>query len=297
VRFDWIKGLGDDRNSVGKVYDTKNLAPRIGFAWNVSGDRKTVLKAHYGQYYEAAFFTLYSRAIPGRQDYVGYCFDGESQEPGIPPGYSECERVPLSAIYRVDPDIKHPRVDEFTVGFERALSNDFRLAVTGIWRENKNIVDAVLPDARFERVAFVPSRANPVTGDPDTGTAQPVDTFRWLNRTDSESNGFITNVDGWQYLGPDGNPVATAKAYRKYKGAMFVLSKRLKDRWQAQVSYVLSKTEATADNRGFGVVPASATSGRRRSPGSPTPTAWPATTGATRSRCSPPTRSRGSKSA
>ena len=35
---------------------------------------------------------------------------------------------------------------------------------------------------------------------------------------------------------------------------MFVLSKRFNGNcWQAQISYVLSKTEATADNRGFGV--------------------------------------------
>jgi len=244
VRLDRIRGLGDAPSSpdTGEVYNTKNFAPRLGFALDVTGDRKTVLKAHYGQYYEAAFFTLYSRATPGRQDYVGYCFDGESQEPGGPPGFFECERVPFSAIYRVDPDIKHPRVDEFTVGFERALSNDFRLAVTGIWRENKNIVDAVLPDARFE-----PASIN------NQLTDQPLDTFRWTNRGDSQGNGLITNVDGWNYLGPDGSVVATAKAERKYRGLMIVLNKRMKDRWQAQVSYVLSKTEGTADNRGFAV--------------------------------------------
>jgi hypothetical protein len=59
-------------------------------------------------------------------------------------------------------------------------------------------------------------------------------------------------VDGWQYLGPDGHPVATAKAYREYRGLMLVLSKRLSKRWQAQVSYVLSKTEGTNDNFSFG---------------------------------------------
>ncbi len=158
-RLDWIRGSGAGNSaSLGKVYDTKNWAPRIGFAWDVTGDHKSVLKAHYGQYYEAAFFTLYERALSGRQDLVLYAYDGETQEPGGPPGFYEYASYPFSAIYKMDPNIKHPRVDEWTAGFERALGKDIRLAVTGIYRENKNIVDAVLPDARFAPITFVPDQ-------------------------------------------------------------------------------------------------------------------------------------------
>jgi hypothetical protein len=243
VRLDWIQGLGDKNSaSQGKVYDTKSFAPRIGFAWDATGDHKTVIKGHYGQYYEAAFFTLYQRALAGRQDMVLYLYDGESQEAGGPPGFYEYNRIGFSSVYKVDPDIKHPRVDEFTAGFERALTRDVRFAVTGIWRENKNIVDAVLPDARFTTGTIT-----------NQLTDQPLNTFAWTNRTESQNNGLITNVDGWKYLDESGNTVATAKAYRKYKGLMFVLSKRFSERWGGQLSYVLSKTEATADNRGFGV--------------------------------------------
>ena len=83
-----IRGLGDKPTSanVGKVYDTKNWAPRIGFAWDVTGDQKTVLKAHYGQYFEAAFFTLYQRALPGTQDQVLYFYDGETRNRAGRPG-------------------------------------------------------------------------------------------------------------------------------------------------------------------------------------------------------------------
>ena len=35
-------------------------------------------------------------------------------------------------------------------------------------------------------------------------------------------------------------------AYRKYKALMFTLGRRYADRWQAQVSYVYSKSEGTA---------------------------------------------------
>jgi hypothetical protein len=244
ARLDWIRGLGDAPTSpdAGKVYDTTSIAPRIGFAFDLTGDHKTVLKAHYGQYYEAAFFTLYQRALPGTQDEVLYQYDGVSQEPGGPPGFYEYDRIPFSATYTIDPDIKHPRVDEFTAGFERALSKDVRFSVTGIYRENKNIVDAVLPDARFAPATIT-----------NQLTDEPLNTYRWLNRTDSQANSYITNVDGWKYLDANGNPIATAHAFRKYQGLQFVLSKRFNERWGGQVSYVLSKTDGTADNLGFGV--------------------------------------------
>ena len=59
-------------------------------------------------------------------------------------GWSEIDRTP-AAVYGIDPDLKHPRVDETSLGFERALSNDVRLSVTGIYRDNKNIVGSVNP--------------------------------------------------------------------------------------------------------------------------------------------------------
>lgn len=243
LRYDWMRGNHPD---AGKVYDTKSLAPRIGVAWDATGDHKTVLKGSYSQYYEALFATLYERGLPGgREDYIGYCYDGESQESGGPPGFFECERVP-NRTYAVDPDIKHPRVDEFTVGFERALSHDVRLSVTGIFRDNKNFIDAVLPDARWTPISLTINRE----GTPLDGKSLNV--FGWPNRNASQSKGLITNVDGFQYRDPDGNVVATAHAYRKYRGGMLVLSKRFSHRWQAQVSYVLSKTEGTIDNRSFG---------------------------------------------
>jgi hypothetical protein len=135
-------------------------------------------------------------------------------------------------------------VDEWTAGFERALTKDVRFSATGIWRENKNIVDSVYPDARWVPITL-PVPAGPIKG-------QPLNLYSWTNRTDSWENGYITNVDGFQYLNPAGQVLATAHAYRRYKALMFVLNKRFGDRWQAQASYVLSKTDGTLDNRGGG---------------------------------------------
>jgi hypothetical protein len=42
-------------------------------------------------------------------------------------------------------------------------------------------------------------------------------------------------------------------AYRKYKALMFTLGRRYADRWQAQISYVYSKSEGTVNNTSEGL--------------------------------------------
>jgi hypothetical protein len=58
----------------------------------------------------------------------------------------------------------------------------------------------------------------------------------------------ITNPDGFQFRDPSGNVIGTVDAKRNYKALMAVVHKRMSNRWQAQVSYVLSKTEGTISN-------------------------------------------------
>jgi hypothetical protein len=209
-----------------KVFETNSIAPRIGFAFDLTGDHQTVLKAHYGQYYEGALFTFYQAALPGVEDLV--TLDANTGE--------EISRTP-NPTFSVDDDIKQPRVDELTVGIERALSNDLRLAVTGIWRDNKNFIAPVSPSARWSR------------SDVDnelTGGSLPI--YTWVNRDDTEGDVRVTNPDGFAYLDPDGNVIGVAEASRSYKGLMVVLNKRFNNRWQAQWSYVLSKAEGTVDS-------------------------------------------------
>jgi hypothetical protein len=131
-------------------------------------------------------------------------------------------------------------VDEFTVGLERALTRDVRLSVTGIWREDKNLQGSVLPSARWEAQTI----DNELTG-------QPMSVYTWLNPDESEGDLLLTNPDGFQFLGANGEVLGAARAFRKYRGLMVVMDKRLNNRWLGRVSYVLSKAEGTVDNDGF----------------------------------------------
>ena len=227
VRGDIYQGKNDE---VGKVYSSSNWAPRLGAALDLTGDNRTVLKGSYGLYYEGAQTQLFTRAVPGVEDFVIYDVIG-----GNVNNLVESSRTP-AVLYKMGNDIKHPRVDEATVGFERALLGDMRLSLTGVWRDNKNFVNSVAPDARW----------TPVTTTDETGKS--ITLYRWTNRAASNQNYVIRNVDGFQYLAPDGSVVGTADPFRKYRAFMAVLNKRYTNRWQAQISYVRAKATGNVDN-------------------------------------------------
>jgi hypothetical protein len=234
LRLDHVTGSHPD---IGQVYKNTNLAPRLGLAFDMTGDQKTVLKGSYSQYYEGIFDDIYKRATPGIQDRIEYDVSACDPYPARCPDSSrvEIDRT-THPLYAIDPDIKHPRVDETSLGFERALSNDIRLSVTGIYRSNKNAIGSVNTGARWE--PFTVTNA----------LGQPMTLYRWTNRDDSAEDLLITNPAGFQFLDPAGNPLGTINTDKKYKSMIVVLSKRFSHRWQAQVSYVLSKAYGSINN-------------------------------------------------
>jgi hypothetical protein len=226
VRGDMIQGGGKTGSH---VYSSSNWAPRIGAAFDLTGDNRTVAKGSYGWYYEGPQTQLFTSALPGISDFVTYAVNPNGT---VGPELSRTK----ATLYKVADDIKHPRVDEATLGFERALAGDMRLSVTGIWRDNKNFVNSVAQSAQW----------TPVTTTDDLGHA--ITLYRWVNKSTSNTDYLIRNVDGFQFKDPSGNVLATAAPFRRYRAAMFVLNKRYTNRWQAQASYVYAKATGNVDN-------------------------------------------------
>ena len=254
VRMDRVSGGAPDTDS---VYTNTSIAPRVGFAWDPTGDTKTVVKGSYSQYYEGIFNDIYKQATSGYQDRISWDMTGCPAYPSTGPTASyncptnrrvEVNRI-KAPVATIDPNIKHPRVDEFSFGFERALKSNVRLAVTGIFRDNKNFIGQILPTARWTKATGTSPTPN---GKNLVYPATPYTYYKWANRSASANNVYITNPDGFQYLDPAGNVLGTVDAYRKYKGAMFVLTKNYSNRWRAQLSYVWSQTKGTINNSSEG---------------------------------------------
>ena len=238
VRVDFIRGRSAQLDKT--IYSANNWAPRIGFAFDATGDNKTVVKAHYGQYYEDIFNQEYVRAMPGYTDFVGYSYDPSGSK-CMPGGncFSESSRL-LYPIYGIDPKMKQPRVDEWTAGIERALGADMRLSVTGVYRQDKNIQGSVYPDARWTPTTVTNGLTN-----------QDMTVYNWANRSASEATPMLTTPDGFVYRDENGNVLGTARAQRKYKSLMLEFDKRFTHRWQGRISYVYSKSEGTINNNAY----------------------------------------------
>jgi Carboxypeptidase regulatory-like domain/TonB dependent receptor len=247
LRVDFVHGKNPAQNDW--IYGATNVAPRFGFAFDVTGDHRTVIKGSYSQYYEGIFNDMYKAGTPGIQDYITYDASGCPSITSACPANRlvETDRT-VTPIATIDPNLKHPRTDEFSLSFERAIGNDIRLSVTGLRRDNRNLVGVVYPDARWE-LRNLTSTAADAAGLP----ARTVPVYRWMNGPASENNLFVTNPDGFVYRDVSGNPLGTVDAFRNYKALMTVLSKRFSHRWVAQVSYVLAKAEGVRDNTSEGL--------------------------------------------
>jgi hypothetical protein len=167
----------------------------------------------------------------------------------MPEVLTEEFRISGESKFTLRDDIKHPRTDEISVAYERELGRGLKLTGTYIRRDAKNFINSTLIGGRWAAEPYT----NPLTGQTQT-------VHSWLNRFREDDDGNVVcdfppcveqkfqigNVDNFAY---DGAPAANA--YRTYNGGMFVLSRAYQNRWQAQISYVYSKTKGTVTNGGF----------------------------------------------
>ena len=197
--------------------------PRVGVAYDLTGNGTSAVRAFWGRYYEGAASAFYTAATPGRQDltYTPINPDGSLGTPEV---------VTPAQIYGISADIEHPRTDEFNLSWEGQLTRTIRFTATGIWRDTGNFVNNVIAGARFSPLQVT----NALTG-------QPLTVYSWANSDASSDSYFIRNTAGFQYLATDGRVIGSADPNRKYRGLMLLLDSSLRNRFGYQVSYVLVK--------------------------------------------------------
>ncbi|MCI0447947.1 TonB-dependent receptor, partial [bacterium] len=107
IRFDIDRGKVSDGST---VFKTQGLAPRIGFAWDLSELGHSVLKAHYGRYYEALFAAYYYYMDPGAFHPLTVTRTFNES------GFTETILSNSGQQYAMDPNIKHPYLDQYILG-------------------------------------------------------------------------------------------------------------------------------------------------------------------------------------
>jgi hypothetical protein len=226
ARFDYLTGAAD---GAGTVYSPSPMAaPRLGVAWDLTSRAATLLKATWGWYYDQAISNPYYRASPGRSDLIGY---------QVLPGDRLVQVSSQAALlYSVDDDIAHPRTDEATVSFEHALGRDVRFTAAWVYRNTRDTVGSVLPNARWTPIVLV----NGLDG-------SRLDAWRLSTRPPAFAPGdlLITNPDEFTYATSSGDAAGPVDAARQYSGVLFTVARPFRDRWGARVSYVWSRSTGT----------------------------------------------------
>jgi hypothetical protein len=233
LRLDHIRGNSPVLNE--DVYKPSAAwGPRLGAAYDLSGKGTSVLKAFWGRYFEGAATGFYTQATPGVQDYVS--------TPILANGSLGTPEVLIPGIvYGMSDDIHHPRTDEFNVSWEQQVTGTLKFTASGIWRKTNDFINNVIDGSVWQPVTLT----NQLTNQPFTG-------YRWANSATTSENFFIRNTEGFPYVATNGSLIANADPRRNYKGMMLVLNNSFRTNFGYQLSYVLSKSEGTVDNTGFG---------------------------------------------
>ena len=232
LRVDHVAGEATTTGQT--LYNTWSYGPRLGFAYDMSGKGTSVLRGYYGQLYDGAMFSSWSRAVPGLTPTLTYYWDGSKY-------YLDHQ---VARQYSVDTsNIKQPKVTEFNVSWEQQFMRQFKFTATGIARDWHNFVNSELVNGQWaSATAQLPAWTGPGSS-PLNLTSVPY--YTWANAVNVPTF-LIQNTDSVTY-NINGSPV-TGTGERKYRALMLVLERAQKNRWQAQFSWVISKTEGTISN-------------------------------------------------
>jgi hypothetical protein len=221
------------------AYET--ISPRLSLTYDIGGDGKNVIKLSVARYggqsgNSIAGFTweLGVREIDvfwtdtngnGTPD-IGEFIDGG---PDTWDWWNINEDDPYNyqSRNRYDPDLNSPLLDELSISFERALSEDMSIQVTGFLKKRHNLIwtPGIMPDGTIE------TAANWYVG----GTK----TF-----TDGSSK------DVWyRYERPKGNLRTNhgSDYYNLYKAVQLIFKKRLSGKWMLDASLTLMDWKAHRD--------------------------------------------------
>jgi len=192
--------------------DKNNWGPRLGMAWDVSGNGMSVVRAGYGLYYG------HTRSLGTLNEYRNFIrYSVEVDDPSYPDPYGGQNPEDFivggpANVEIVDPSYVQPQAQQFTLGFSRQLTQDLALMIDGIYNYTRH--DRKMRDL---------NPRDPVTGE------RPINEY--------QGNEFA-RIRSYESTG-----------YVKYKAVYVKLEKRYSNRNQYMVSYTLANSD---DNNPLG---------------------------------------------
>jgi hypothetical protein len=222
VRFDHTRGgypefarLDENANPTDEIipgdpdlirWDT--FSPRLGLVYQLTGDRRTILKASYGRYYGHLLIRDMYRSAPSKSERSWWAYNWDTGEYDIL--YEIIDPIADRGFSR---NLKNPYSDAFSVGVEREIFPDFSLSLTGVYKESKDFIGTQNTTAEYEVIDFYDEYGN-----------QTIQVYNQTNPWDSFYE--TTNLDN----------------RTTYRALILAFRKRLSNNWQVNGSLTLSRS-------------------------------------------------------
>lgn len=216
IRVNFYRGSIDGMGAIFKP--EMSIAPRIGVNYDLFDDHSTVIKAHYGKYFENIKSSYYGDFGP-TNDLTQEIWDGN--------GWVNQWTIQFENRYSFADKLRMPYMDQFTIGIEREIMKDLSIGLSYINRSNHDFIDAVATNAIFSAVPY---------------SAEGQNYTLWSHDNIEDTKLIVTNPKQGDY------PIVTFTPERKYQGVQLLINKRFSQGWMVNASYTYGKAEGTDEN-------------------------------------------------
>jgi hypothetical protein len=206
--------------------DHNNYAPRLGFAWTPNTASRTVVRGGYGIFYGRTPAIMIGTAHSNNGINVQTLSFTGALIPKYPAIYTSIPTgvtLPKPTIFVFDPNFQNPKVQQASLGIERALSNDLAVSVT-----YQNVKGSDLPRTIDINVS-TPTTVNVPVFSAASGAQIGTTTFtRYTGRPFTN----FARILEFQ-----------SSASSQYNGITLDLQKRFSNNWQMRLAYTYSKVK------------------------------------------------------
>ncbi|MGN6227601.1 MAG: TonB-dependent receptor [Dyella sp.] len=253
----------DNQDAEGRSYIKmdRQIAPRLGFSWDMKGDGSTKLFGNLGRYYLPVANVINIKQAGGLLDErTYYAFDGwETKElngvqyvvPRLGPQVGSVDTSQGDGSVgdlrsEVDKNMDPVYQDEAIVGFQQMLDPSWSWGVSATYRKLHNAIDDM------DITATAQCGENGSIGWVMANPGKNVTVWGDTN-CDGEADGYVnvdTSKEGWAMYDAAGNYLGQrgwVKPKRTYTALEFQLDRAWDEKWSFNASYVLAWNRGNAE--------------------------------------------------
>lgn len=215
--------------------DWNNVAPRVGLTWTPEASGRHLFRAGYGHFYERIPFAVYSDTIFNSPNGGAVPVTFAPGTPFAPPAFPDTlpenavstlplNELPPRNVQVFDPNLRSPRTEQLSVGYEVTLPWALSLGVDYVHTRGRNLIRRI-------------------------DTNAPASIAAGTTRTVAEADATRPNVPvagGFRLIEQD-----QSSGRSTFDGLYVHLRRRLGGRVAFNVSYTLSRVENTTDDINF----------------------------------------------